>query len=152
MYREELAQIAEAVWESVLQMQLEPAVADQASNDPTDLIASIAFSGAWEGEVVATLSEALARRMAGAMLASEPDELTREDMLDAVGEIVNMLGGNVKALMPPPCQLSLPRVAPSGIAGSPKTREWVQEALHFRCQRLPIEISLRAAPARPSLV
>ena len=32
-------------------------------------------------------------------------------MRDAVGELANMVGGNIKALMPGSCQLSLPTVA-----------------------------------------
>ncbi|HWA75500.1 MAG TPA: chemotaxis protein CheX [Polyangiaceae bacterium] len=144
MYREELTQIAQTIWESVLQMPLEPAAEDSAIREPATLIATIGFSGAWEGEVRAILSEALGRRMAGAMLDSEPDALAHEDVLDAVGEIINMLGGNVKALLPPPCQLSLPSVSSQPVA--PAAPEWVKEALHFSCQRHPIEIVLRAAP------
>jgi chemotaxis protein CheX len=144
MYREELTEIAQTIWESVLHMPLAPATAAPPSRAGGTLTASIAFSGAWEGEVVATLSEALGRSIAGAMLASEPDEVAHEDVLDAVGEIINMLGGNVKALMPPPCQLALPRVL---TGGTPATDDGLKEALHFSCQHHAIQITLRAAPS-----
>src|SRR3546814_11558410 len=43
-------------------------------------------------------------------------EITPEDVTDAIGELVNMIGGNVKSLMPEPSILSLPMVAAGHIA------------------------------------
>lgn len=146
MYREELTQIAQTIWESVLQMPLEPADGTPPAADAATLVASISFSGAWHGEVMATLSEALGRRIAGAMLHLDPGSVAAEDVLDAIGEIVNMLGGNVKALMPPPCQLSLPRVTTVRIGSAAEEQAEPRESLHFRCDDYPIEIALRAAP------
>ena len=34
-----------------------------------------------------------------------------DDVRDALGELANMLGGNIKALLPAPSQISLPAVA-----------------------------------------
>ena len=34
-----------------------------------------------------------------------------EDLQDALGELTNMTGGNIKSLLPEPCRLSLPTVA-----------------------------------------
>ena len=47
-----------------------------------------------------------------AMLGLDPGDGPRpaEDVADAVGELVNMIGGNVKSLMPGPSTLSLPLV------------------------------------------
>ncbi|QCC78154.1 chemotaxis protein CheX [Nocardioides daphniae] len=47
------------------------------------------------------------------MLGMDPDadEPSEADVVDAVGELVNMVGGNVKSLVPGPSQLSLPLVA-----------------------------------------
>lgn len=155
MYRAELTQIAETIWESVLQMALVPMAEETPMPPPAGapapeqamLTASVGFIGAWEGEVLATLSETLARSIAGAMLDSKPEELAREDVLDAVGEIVNMLGGNVKALLPPPCRLSLPRVVSGHITARPPSRHWVREELLFSCQKQPLQISFCAAPS-----
>ena len=40
-------------------------------------------------------------------------DLTSAEVLDAWGELVNMVGGNLKALLPPPSYLSLPHVSES---------------------------------------
>ena len=37
-------------------------------------------------------------------------EVSLDDVRDALGEITNMIGGNVKALLPTPSRLSLPTV------------------------------------------
>jgi chemotaxis protein CheX len=44
------------------------------------------------------------------------DELADSDIADAVGELANIVGGNVKSLLPPPTTLSLPVVAWGGAA------------------------------------
>jgi len=39
-----------------------------------------------------------------------PDELEAEDVDDALGELANVVGGNVKAALPGPSTLGLPQV------------------------------------------
>ncbi|MDQ6523509.1 chemotaxis protein CheX [Nocardioides sp. LHD-245] len=74
--------------------------------------AATTISGGWHGVVTVELDEALARLLTGRMLALTDDETaTDSDVADAVGELVNMVGGNVKSLMPGPSTLSLPAVA-----------------------------------------
>ena len=41
---------------------------------------------------------------------TEPHHADPAEINDAIGEVANMIGGNVKALMPAPSQLSLPTV------------------------------------------
>ena len=36
--------------------------------------------------------------------------MTTADIADALGELANIIGGNVKSLLPEPCALSLPHV------------------------------------------
>lgn len=71
---------------------------------------SVQISGAWEGAVSVECSEHLARRMTEAMFGMEKGEAAREEILDAVGEVANVAGGNVKALLPAPATLSMPSV------------------------------------------
>lgn len=72
--------------------------------------ASVSVSGNWVGQVTVSISEATALALTRAMLALDgtPSEA---DTADAVGELVNMIGGSIKSLMPGPSQLSLPAVA-----------------------------------------
>lgn len=70
----------------------------------------INITGAWAGALVLQVPEHVARRAAAVMFELPEDAATLEDMQDAVGELTNMTGGNVKALLDGHCQLSLPAV------------------------------------------
>jgi chemotaxis protein CheX len=58
-------------------------------------------------ELPSEVAAAATRRMLG---AAEDEDVTGEDVADAVGELVNMVGGNVKSLLPSGSTLSLPQV------------------------------------------
>lgn len=83
--------------------------------------ASITITGTWSGtvtiELPATAAEAVTRRMLAVDLAG-PD-----DVADAIGELVNMVGGNIKAALPDPTSLSLPVVAAGRVAHPSDTVE-----------------------------
>jgi chemotaxis protein CheX len=71
----------------------------------------VSISGQWEGAVTFGCTLAFARGIAAAMFDLSPDDLEIAEVHDAVGEITNMTGGNIKALLPGPSQLSIPAVA-----------------------------------------
>lgn len=78
--------------------------------------AAVTISGGWAGVVTVELAEPVAHKLTTEMLGSE--EVEDGDVADAVGELVNMIGGNIKSLMPGPSVLSLPVVA-AGRAAHP---------------------------------
>jgi len=81
---------------------------------PLDVVASISLTGAWDGHVIISMTEAAAATIAAAMLDLEPAAVVEADINDAIGEWVNVVGGNAKRLLPKPCQLSLPMTSRSG--------------------------------------
>jgi Chemotaxis phosphatase CheX len=122
MYEEELLQVAQALGESMLQLDLVPTdpgrhLAEQC------LSARVDISGAWNGCVITSCSEALARRMAGVLQQSEPGKIALQHVRDAFGEVTNMLGGGIKALFPTPSVLSLPLLFAEGAAAQPAGSE-----------------------------
>ena len=74
------------------------------------LTACVHISGTWSGSVLIYCSADLARQAAAVMFGRGPDQVATEDIEDALGELANMTGGNMKALLPQPCELSLPAV------------------------------------------
>ena len=74
--------------------------------------ATISIDGAWKATLEVTLSEPLARRFAAAMLSDDPGALELDDITDAIGELANIVGGNVKGLLDDELdpRLSLPTV------------------------------------------
>ena len=89
--------------------------------EPAVMRASVAIHGEWDGAVTLEMSQEAAVTAARTMLGG--DDVAHEDVLDALGELVNMIGGNVKSLLPSGSTLGLPMVSstpipPSAPAGS----------------------------------
>ena len=55
-------------------------------------------------------NEGLAKTIASKMFAMEVEDLEEEEVLDAVGEIINMIGGNIKGSVGVESTLSIPDV------------------------------------------
>jgi chemotaxis protein CheX len=72
------------------------------------LIATVDITGTPPARVEVACSLPLARAVAAAMFATTEHALDESAVLDAVGELVNIIGGNVKALFDGEAGLSLP--------------------------------------------
>lgn len=83
--------------------------------------AAVSVGGGWTGIITVELAEPVAVRLTREMLAlpeTDAEPLSDADVADAVGELVNMVGGNIKSLMPGPSVLTLPVVAAGRAAHS----------------------------------
>ncbi|WP_034610835.1 chemotaxis protein CheX [Cellulomonas sp. URHD0024] len=77
------------------------------------IVAWVDLSGDWAGRAELLTATATGHDLARALLAMEPDEVvTALDLVDAFGEVANVVGGNVKSLLPTQGKLGLPQVAP----------------------------------------
>ncbi|MET0339920.1 MAG: chemotaxis protein CheX [Polyangiales bacterium] len=72
--------------------------------------AQVVLAGAFQGVLRGTFSEQLARTLAGVMLAQPLERSSADDLRDVTGELINIAAGNLKAVLPSPCRLSLPSV------------------------------------------
>ena len=108
-FEQEIKQLTASVWESILQLPIEPAETALPSGTRT-FSASVQITGVWTGTVLLSCGAAMAAQAAGIMLNVEPADAALADIQDAMGELVNMIGGNIKALLPETCRLSLPTV------------------------------------------
>ena len=76
------------------------------------LEAEIRITGTWRGSVILHASEALASRFAQRMFDLGSTAPTPQETHDALGELVNMTGGNIKGLLSDAgAHLSLPSVS-----------------------------------------
>jgi chemotaxis protein CheX len=74
--------------------------------------------GPWNGSVVITTARATAEELARCLLKEHaPPVIEAEDIEDALGELANVVGGNVKAVLPGPSALGLPEVGDAPAAG-----------------------------------
>ena len=120
----DLAEMVEQVWVSYLDPEgVNPLVPTGDAAQPSEVHSSVSISGSWTGHIVYASSLTAGRRAAGAFLAMGPDEVSEEDLSDVLGELANIVGGNVKAMLPPGALLSLPQVvlAPEATARYPNT-------------------------------
>ena len=88
---------------------------------PDDAVSSwVEIVGPWNGSVVLTTGRATAEELSRCLLAEHaPPVLDDEDIEDALGELANVVGGNVKAVLPGPSVLGLPEVGTAPEPGHP---------------------------------
>jgi chemotaxis protein CheX len=108
----------------------------------TSFTACVQITGAWEGAVSVRCALPLAARVAAGMFDTEPTGITADDIHDAIGELANMVGGNVKALLPGPSALSLPAVIEGSeyrttVPGTDRANE-----LGFACEAGALTVSV----------
>jgi CheY-specific phosphatase CheX len=71
---------------------------------------AIFFAGAWRGAVVVECSEQQACFFSARLMGIPQPAQMDDDVRDAMGELVNMIGGNLKSVLPPGVSLSMPSV------------------------------------------
>jgi chemotaxis protein CheX len=108
-YDSMIEQIVQSIFATMLNTEL-VRVEHVDSCDHDSLLATIQISGQWTGCVVLNLSPELSTYAAANMLQMSESEVTAADIKDTAAELVNMVGGNLKSLLPAPSFLSLPTV------------------------------------------
>jgi CheY-specific phosphatase CheX len=106
---EEITQLTEMIWQSTLALPV-----NRTESLPLEIkgqsawLGTVHITGAWQGILAFQCMTDLARRITQIMFSKHELDVSADEMQDAVGEITNMLGGNVKALLPEVSALSLP--------------------------------------------
>lgn len=139
----EIKDIVDTIWTSMLRLEVHPSAARFQQATPEGYVSGVVYiTGAWEGSVQLDLSPELAQRAATAMLGLGGYHLSRNEMEDVLGEIANITGGNIKALLPHPSKLSIPAVA----QGLPPAHELPGRPLlaqvAFECGGQPLIVTL----------
>lgn len=138
---EELGAITVDAWQTLL--GLDPQVAPP--HTPTDDIvhcATVHITGDTQWTIRIDCSDTHVRDVAAAMFGSTPDEATDEDISDSLGEMANVVAGNVKALLDGSARLSLPTVARGRsfevtLPGMTET-----DRLHFICDDAELSVAV----------
>ncbi len=107
----DLSQLTETTWQTVFGQDLIPAEEADTIAIHGDVAASVDIGGTWQGRLVITFPTELARQATASMFDVSPGEADIELIGDAIGEIANIIGGGVKALVGGECFLSLPAFA-----------------------------------------
>ncbi|MET0594561.1 MAG: chemotaxis protein CheX [Polyangiaceae bacterium] len=108
---EQISTLTNLVWTTVLKTDVKLVNTPGTLGGGKYVAAKVDVIGTWNGTVTVGCSHALARRTAGKMFDVPPGDISLNELRDAVGEIANIVGGNVKTLIAGKCRLSLPTVA-----------------------------------------
>lgn len=109
-YQEQIAQVAIDVFHSMLRMEV--AVCDTPVPLVSNVAASVRFEGCWNGALLIQCSLDQALEFASRLMRIDRPTWFNEDAADTLGELANMIGGNLKSLLPPKTMLSAPEVFP----------------------------------------
>jgi chemotaxis protein CheX len=141
--KEQLIEIVESVWNSTLSVQPTLAAVPGGATGRDDFACCVQITGEWQGAVTMRCSRSLTEQLTSIMFGLEPNEVDEELMRDALGELANMVAGNVKSLAPGnEHMVSMPAVAEGELAllsvrGSQELGE-----LWFDCLGLPLSVCL----------
>jgi len=108
-YDSEIESIAQTVFSTMLNIDLERTSPPDIRNEAI-CVGAIQITGGWVGCITLSLCTSAADAAAAAMLQMAPDEVTEADRFDVIGELANVIGGNLKSILPGPSDLSLPTV------------------------------------------
>ena len=110
---DQIIEIAQEVWQSFLGMTLlpHPLGPDAPALEGRTVTGCVHVSGEWNGSVFLSCHLEVATAAAEAMFAADPGSLSSDEISDALGELTNMVGGNVKSRLPAPSRLSVPTIA-----------------------------------------
>jgi len=104
-----LVQIVESVFMTMMSLDVSPS---DASWKPTGdrLTSFVHLTGDWNGAVLLDCNPRQACLFAGLILSMDPPDIVDDDVRDVLGELANMIGGNMKCCMPTGVRLSMPTV------------------------------------------
>ena len=107
--------------------------------------ASIKISGDWNATLDVLAPQALADHIASVMFDTDAADLDPAEVLDAFGEVSNIVGGNVKGVFDGECTLSLPCVG-AGAASDVRGLD-LNLAVALQCEGRPLIIILTETDA-----
>ncbi len=138
----DITQYTELIWKNVLGMEVAKSEKVYQPDHLDNALAScVHISGEWSGTVTLHCPSTLARKAAAIMFSVSEAEAELQDIQDALGELANMTGGNLKAMFPEPCYLSLPTVAVTNFNLRVPGSELVC-LISFTCENKPFSISV----------
>ena len=128
-----LAQIVESVFLTMMDLEL------TSSEKPWHpggerLTSFVQLTGDWNGAVLIECTRRQACQFAGRILAMDPPDAVDDDVRDVLGELANMIGGNMKCGMSATgVRLSMPTVMDGTDCDLRICGSEVQDRLAFQC-------------------
>jgi len=98
--------------------------------------------GAWMGALVIEAPAGLLRLAASRMLQCLPSQVTQSDLQDTVGELTNIVAGNIKIDFPGACRLAFPHVSERSDYASTLPGSHLFCEVYLSCEGFPVHVAL----------
>lgn len=137
----ELAQIVKTVFETMVRLEVGECgtLWFPAGNR---LTASVHLTGDWKGAVLLECDWQVACRFASRFLSLDLPDTPDDVVRDVLGELANMIGGNVKCVLKNGIQLSMPSVVDGSNYGLRVCGAEIKDRLAFQCTDGPFWITV----------
>jgi len=128
-----LAQIVKSVFITMMGLEVSDCEAPPSSHGER-LTSFVHLTGGWNGAVLFECNRHQACLFAGRILSMDPPESVDDDVRDVIGELANMIGGNLKSGMAPGVRLSMPTVMEGNDYDVRVCGSQLLERLAFQCE------------------
>jgi chemotaxis protein CheX len=146
----DVREVTAQVWAAMLGLDVDGLAESDARSSVVDrgeqLVGSVCIRGAWHGVVAVRCSRSAAVRFAARLLSVAPAEVDDSQAVDAVGELANIVGGNLKTLLPGPSELTTPVVEGHSLFSWPTGDADLDEVacVHLASEGHPFEVLVRS--------
>ncbi|MGA9671103.1 MAG: chemotaxis protein CheX [Terracidiphilus sp.] len=104
-----VVEIVESIFSTMLEIDVSPSNSPHSTGGER-MTSTVYLEGDWNGAVSLECNRSQACQFAGRFLATDPPAAVDDDVKDALGELVNMIGGNIKSILAQETRLSMPSV------------------------------------------
>lgn len=137
----ELSQIVESVFENMLGLQAKESTTPWFPGGDR-LTAVVQLAGDWNGAVLLECDRGQACRFAGRFLSTAAFVDVDDVVRDVLGELTNMIGGNLKCVLTSGIRLSMPSVVDGSNYSVRVCKSEVGDQLAFQCAEGPFWITV----------
>jgi chemotaxis protein CheX len=127
-----LVQIVQSVFSTMMDLEVSPCGAPWSSTGDR-MTSLVSLTGDWNGAVLIECNPRQACQFAGRILAMDPPDTADDDVCDVLGELANMVGGNMKSGMSTGVRLSMPSVMNGKDYDVRVCGSEVKERIGFQC-------------------
>ncbi len=128
----ELSQIVASVFETMLNLQVNDSETPWFPS-PDRLTSAVQLMGEWNGAVLLECDRGQSCRFAARFLSIDLPPAVDDVVRDVLGELANMIGGNLKCILVPGIRLSMPSVMDGSADSLRVCGVEVRERLAFQC-------------------